>query len=145
MSFRTRSALFSFVLAAAVAAPAAAQEYQVIVNEAVPASSLGEQELARVFQRAATRWPNGIVAEPVDQADGSALRERFTEDLFHKTAAQMHAWWQTQIFSGTTVPPVVIPTETQVIQFVQGHAGAVAYVAASTPLPQGVKRLRVSR
>lgn len=143
MNPTVRTLLVTLTLAGAAATSARAQDYQLIVNEAVPASSMAETEIARVFQRTATRWPNGLTVEPVDQADGATIRERFTEDLFHKTAAQMHAYWQTQIFSGTTVPPVVLPSEAQVISFVQGHAGAIAYVSSGASLPLGVKRLRI--
>lgn len=135
----------ALALSAVTAATAAAQSYVVVVNDAVPATSLAATELEKVFERTATRWPNGVLAEPVDEADGSALRERFSQDVFHKSTTQMKAYWQTQIFSGRTVPPLELQTEQAVLAFVQTHAGAIAYVASATPLPEGVRRLRVDR
>jgi len=125
------------------AATAAAQDYVVIVNDAVPATSLSVEELGRVFQKRSLRWPGGLTAEPVDQAENAAVRERFSQDVFRKSTAQMKAFWQTQIFSGRGVPPVEAASDQAVITYVQSHAGAVGYVSASTPLPSGVRRLRI--
>ena len=135
----------ALVLSAATAGAAAAQNYVVVVNDAVPATSLASAELVRVFQRSASRWPNGVLAEPVDEAENSSLREKFTQDMFHKSTAQMKAYWQTQIFQGNTVPPLELASEQAVLSYVQTHAGAIAYVASATPLPEGVRRLRVDR
>ncbi len=140
-----RTIVLALALSAATAGAAVAQSYVVVVNEAVPATSLASTELQKVFQRTASRWPNGVLAEPVDEAESSNLRERFTQDLFHKSTAQMKAYWQTQIFAGRTVPPLELQDEQAVLTFVQTLAGAIAYVAAATPLPEGVRRLRIDR
>src|SRR4051812_12667288 len=85
---------------------ASAQNVTVIVNEAAPATSLSMDEVAHIFQKERLRWPNGLTLEPVDLSEGNVVREHFTRMVFTKSAAQMKAWWQQQIFSGKAVPPV---------------------------------------
>lgn len=139
--------LTSLVLGLAFGATrqAGAQDVIVIVNDAVPSTSLSVDEIGRVFQKERARWPNGLTLEPVDLHETATVRERFSRMVFAKSTAQMKAWWQTQIFSGRTVPPVELPTEGQVVEYVRLHAGAIAYVSANVPLGEGVRRLRVVR
>lgn len=141
--------LIPIVLAAAAASfatprGAAAQGYVVIVNQAVPATSVAPSALGRIFEKRTISWSNGLAAEPVDLASNSPLRARFTRDVLDKSVAQAQAFWQAQVFSGHGVPPVELPTDAAVVQYVETHAGAVGYVASSTRLPDGVRRLKVS-
>jgi ABC-type phosphate transport system substrate-binding protein len=138
---RTCTVVLGLTLAAAGAA--AAQNYVVIVNESVPADALRRAELVRIFQRQAIRWPNGSTVEPVDQAETAPIRERFTQDTFRRSTAQMKAYWQAQLFSGQSVPPLELATEQDVIAYVQSHGGAIAYVSAGARLPVGVRRLTI--
>jgi ABC-type phosphate transport system substrate-binding protein len=124
---------------------AGAQNVTIIVNDAVPVTSLSMDELARVFQKQRVRWDNGLTLEPVDLSPEAGVREHFTRMVFTRSTAQMKAWWQSQIFSGRAVPPVELSTESQVIEYVRLHAGAIAYVSPSTALVDGVHRLRVVR
>lgn len=73
------------------------------------------------------------------------MRERFSQMVFDKTTAQVKAWWQTQLFSGRSVPPIELTSDARVVEYVQLHAGAIGYVSSYTPLPVGVRRLRVTR
>jgi ABC-type phosphate transport system substrate-binding protein len=124
---------------------ARAQEFVVVVNEANPNRTISSAELGRVFQKQAARWPNGLAAEPVDLAEGSALRERFSRGVFSRSTAQIKAWWQAQIFSGRAIPPVELASESQVLEYVQTHGGAIGYVSAAATIPAGVRRLPVTR
>lgn len=128
----------------AAATASAQQGWVVIVNDAVPGTSITTEELSRIFQKRAVRWPSGLAVEVVDLAEGSAVRERFSQDVFRKPTSQVKAYWQTQIFSGRSVPPVEASSEAAAISFVQGHAGGIGYVSANAQLPVGVRRLRVS-
>jgi ABC-type phosphate transport system substrate-binding protein len=124
---------------------ASAQDVIVIVNDAAPATSLTVDELGRVFQKERVRWANGLTLEPVDLADSHSARERFSRMVFGKSTAQVKSWWQTQVFAGRSVPPVELQTEAQVVEYVRLHAGAIAYVSSTTPVVDGVRRLRVAR
>ena len=139
-----RAALAATVVCLALARGAAAQEYSVIINQAVPATGIAAGELGRIFEKRAIRWPNGLAVDPVDQAADSPVRERFSRDILGKTVAQAKAYWQAQVFSGRGVPPVELASDDLVVQYVATHAGAVGYVAAGTRLPDDVRRLSVT-
>jgi len=47
------------------------------------------------------------------------------------------------IFSGREVPPVEKTSGEEALAFVRDNTGAIAYVAAGTPLGRGVKALTV--
>ncbi len=139
-----RIAFATLAVSLGVAATAAAQAYAIVVNDAVPAVRLSATELGRVFEKRATRWPNGLEVEPVDQSDDSPLRERFSRDVLGKTVAQSKSYWQSQVFSGRAVPPVEVTSDARVLEFVRLHTGAVGYVSQGARLPEGVRRLNVS-
>lgn len=137
--------LIAVVALVATTTTARAQDFTVIVNEANPGRTITAAELARVFQKQAIRWSNGLNAEPVDLAEGALLRERFSRHVFGRSTPQIKAWWQAQIFSGRAVPPAELASEQEVIDYVQSHGGAVGYVSVGTNLPAGVKRLQLTR
>jgi len=136
------------VAAAALAwrpAPAEAQSgYVLIVNDGNPVSELTTDEVARFFRKQAVRWENGTDVVPVDMAENSAVRERFSQDVMGRSTSAMKAWWQRQIFSGRGVPPVEKASVGEVLAFVRSTLGAIGYVAAGTALGAGVKAVRVA-
>jgi len=137
--------LSMLIITLAGARAANAQDFMVIVNEANPSPGISSSELARVFQKQATRWSNVLTTEPVDLAEGTVLRDRFTRQVFARTTAQIKAWWQSQMFAGRFLPQAEVATENQVVEFVQRNGGAIGYVSLGTRLPEGVKRLPVGR
>ena len=139
-----RIAYAALTIALGVATRACAQEYSVVVNDAVPATRLTATELGRVFEKRATRWPNGLEVEPVDQGEESPLRERFSRDVLGKTVGQAKSYWQALVFSGRAVPPVEMTNDARVLEYVRLHTGAVGYVSQGARLPEGVRRLNVS-
>lgn len=141
-----RSSLKVLLLAAACAAvarPAAAQGYAVIVNDANAASTMSANEVSQLFLKQVTRWPNGQTAVPVDQADNSAVREAFSQAVHRRSTSAVEAFWQRQIFSGRAVPPVKKASDDEVVAFVRANPNAVGYVSPGAALGAGVRRLRI--
>jgi ABC-type phosphate transport system substrate-binding protein len=134
----------AIAMSLAAATKATAQNYVVVINEAVPATSVSTSELGRIFQKQAARWPNGLQVEPVDQVENAAVRTVFSLRVLERTTQQVKAYWQSQVFGGRGAPPVEVPGDRQVLQFVQSHAGGIGYVASGTRLPEGVKVLEIA-
>jgi ABC-type phosphate transport system substrate-binding protein len=103
--------------------------FVVIVNEASPLESVSREELARVFLKKTARWANGLSATPVDQVEGSPVREAFSRAVLKKDVATAKAYWQIQIFSGKAVPPVEKKNDREIMDYVAVTSGAVGYVA----------------
>lgn len=143
-----RILILMLAVAAALAlrpAPAAAQNgYVVVVNTANPVSSVTADQLGRFFRKEWVRWENGTEVVPVDLAEGSAVRERFSQAVMGRSTSAMKAWWQRQIFSGRAVPPVEKASDSEVLATVRATPGAIGYVSAGTALGAGVKAVQVA-
>lgn len=105
-------------------------DYQVIVNPQNPISEVSADLLRDAYLKKAIEWPDGETMRPIDLSSRFAQRDRFTHDVLHKTAAQLKAYWNQQIFSGKGVPPPEADAVADVIAYVIEHPGAVAYIPA---------------
>lgn len=127
------------------AGQAAAQNraYVVIVNESNFLTSISTPELSRLFMKKTPRWTTGQTVTPLDLVPGSPARVAFSEDVFHKTPAEVKADWQAALAAGRGLPPMEAPNETSVVAFVRANPGAIAYVSPETPLGAGVRAVRI--
>lgn len=123
----------------AVAAQAA---YKVIVNPANAAASLSKTELARMFMKKITAWPDGRAVAVVDQERNSPARQAFSSDVHQKDADAVAAHWQVVVFSGRDVPPKILRSDEDVIAFVRSNPGAIGYVSPGAAL-DGVRAVTV--
>ncbi len=126
---------------AAAAAPQVAG-FQVIVNAANPAESVSHRQLADVFLKKQTTWPDGSAIAPVEPPEKSRAKTYFLYDVMNgRSAMALKAFWQKKAASGHT-PPVEKATEEAVVAFVKANPGAIGYVAPATAVP-GVKVLPI--
>src|SRR5689334_13238113 len=122
----TKSILTSAVLAAALAAHARAAStpaptYRVIVNVANGSTNIGRDDLARIFLKKTTTWPNGQTAQPVDQSLTSPVRKAFSQSVLGKDVAAVESYWQQAIFSGRALPPFVKTSDADVLAYVRAN------------------------
>ena len=122
-------------IAASQAAPSAvAQEgFKIVVAPSSGVSTLTRDDASRVFLKKIKRWAAGQAIQPVDQKAGSPLREAFTQAIHGRALSAITAYWQTQIFSGRSLPPVVKSSDAEVIGFVRSTPGGIGYVSSGTP------------
>ena len=111
-------------------APAAAESYKVVVNNANPATALDRREVSALFLRRASRWSDGTPVLPVDGPD-SAPRESFSKDVHGRKTAAVKSYWLQVIFSGRGVPPPEKTSDKDVIAYVKANSGAIGYVSAT--------------
>ncbi len=136
------SALFLVVIASA---PLWAQRdsVRIVVNSANPVSSMSRVKIAQFFLKKTTNWEHGPEVVPVDQVDTAPVRAGFSEDVLRKSISEVKAYWEQQIFSGRKVPPVKVPSDDRVIEYVRSRPGAIGYVSGSAST-EGVKVVTVS-
>ena len=126
-------------------------QFVVIVNAANPVASISSEELAKIFLKQETTWSDGQAILPVDQAANSPVRAAFTRDVLRRSVAAVKAYWEKQIFSGSSVPPVEKSSNESVSSYVIVNRGAIGYVVAwaldsgkaLVRLPEGVKVIRI--
>jgi len=131
------------LLALGVAQPLLAQDVVVVVNSANATSSSTKADVAALFLKHTTKWPDGSAAVCVDQGEGAAVREAFSKKVLGKSTSAVKAYWQHQIFSGHDLPPVEKSGDQAVLDFLRTYPGAVVYVIPCTSLGSGVKALSV--
>jgi hypothetical protein len=128
---------------AATSAGAQSATFRVIVHASTGAGSLPRAELARLFLKKASTWPDGKAAIPVDQAESSAVRRAFSKAVLERDVSAVRAYWQQQIFSGRGVPPLERASDAEVLAYVRTHPGAIGYVSSGADLGPSLKELRV--
>jgi ABC-type phosphate transport system substrate-binding protein len=118
--------------------------YKVIVNSSNSVASLSAAEASQLLLKRATRWSHGPAALPVDLPVASSVRDAFSRDVLGKPAVAIEAFWTKQIFSGQAVPPVIKPSESEIVAYVRENPGAIGYVSDSTSLESGVKAIPIT-
>jgi len=130
------------LLALARPAPVEAGEgYVVVVNQANPVHRMSRVDLSKLFLRRSSAWPGGAAAVPFDLSGTSPVRKAFSQGVHGKPLWVVVAFWQQEIASGRTQPPVVCPTEEEALQAVSRNPWGVAYVSEGAALSPGVKVL----
>jgi ABC-type phosphate transport system substrate-binding protein len=120
---KTMSILVAALLAAA-ALPAAA-ETVVIVSAKNPATRMFSEQAAQFFLGKSTMFT------PVDQADGSAIRNEFYKKVTDKDAAQVKAIWSKLVFTGKAQAPKEFKTSAEVRKAVADDPKAIGYIEKS--------------
>ncbi len=123
---------------------AAAADFVVVTNGANPQAALSAADVSNLFLQKTRKWESGERVKAVDLPETSATRESFSRAVHGRSTAAVKAYWQRMIFSGIDVPPPEKPSAAEVLAYVRANPGAVGYVPAGTPLPEGVKALRVT-
>lgn len=129
------------VVGAAVGS-ADASDYKIIAHPSVTVSSLSRDTISSYFLKKIGRWPDGTPVAPVDQAPGSPLRQAFTREIHGKSAQNIDAFWQRQVFSGRATPPPARGSDADVLAYVRSEPGAIGYIRAGAGAA-GVKEIRV--
>ncbi|MYM21748.1 hypothetical protein GTP46_03670 [Duganella sp. FT135W] len=117
------SALLLSAMAAA-AVPASA-EIVVIVSKQNPATRMFSEQASQFFLGKSNLFT------PVDQADGSAIRNEFYHKVADKDAAQVKALWSKLVFTGKATPPKEFPNSAEVKKAVAADPKAIGYIDKS--------------
>jgi len=122
-------ALVAFALSSA--AHLAMAETVVIVAAANPVTALTADQAADLFLGRTSSFPSGAAATPIDQADGSAVRDDFYTKVVNKSGAQIKSYWAKLVFTGRGQPPKDAGDSAGVKRAVAANPGAVGYVDKS--------------
>jgi ABC-type phosphate transport system substrate-binding protein len=126
------------------AAPARPRACKIVVHSGNAVSSMTRDEVARLFLKKVTSWPDGQPTAPVDLSKGSAVRQAFSQGVLGKAVSSVESYWQQAIFSGRAVPPPERSSDAEVLTFVREHSNAIGYVSGDADLGSSVKELTVN-
>jgi hypothetical protein len=120
-----------FAPGAGLFAQGRAPAYQVIVHPRNAATTVERAFLADAFLKKVASWPSGEGLRPVDLIPSSPVRRSFSEEVLHRSVADVKGYWQQRIFSGRDVPPPEFDTDEDVIKYVLKYEGTVGYVSGN--------------
>lgn len=127
-------------------ASSSAPAYKVVVSASNPVTTLTRREAAEIFLKKKTRWEGGGEIAPVDQSATSLVRAAFTRDVLESEGlgrlSAVQTYWQQQIYSGRSAPPVIKVSDAEVVAFVAANRDAIGYVSREVATP-GLKTVTV--
>jgi ABC-type phosphate transport system substrate-binding protein len=116
----------SFVLGGAARADVVA-----VVSSKNPVTLLSKSQVADIFLGKTARFPDGTLAVPIDQEEGSAARDEFYATFTSKSPAQVKSHWTKIIFTGRGQPPMTVSNSAAVRQLVAANPRAISYIERS--------------
>jgi hypothetical protein len=115
------------LLAATLAWPARADLY-VVVHESNPVRTLTRKQVLDLYMGHSRSFANGDYALAFDLPRDHALRTSFYAALAGMTPAQLNTYWSRLMFSGKTMPPQPLPSETTMLDVVKRNPDAIGYL-----------------
>ncbi len=128
--FRNRLIL-PLLLAVAMVATAAYADVVVVVSARSSVKSLSADQVTKIFLGKVVTFPNGQAALPIDQPEGSAVRDEFYSKVAHKSPSQLTAYWAKIIFTGDGRPPKLLADNAAVRKAIAGNSHAIGYIDKS--------------
>jgi ABC-type phosphate transport system substrate-binding protein len=117
-----------FALTLSVGFVEAQAEIVVVVSSKSEVENLTPGQVTDIFLGKISRFPGGQRAVPLDQPEGSPVREEFYRIFAQRTAAQIKAHWSTIIFTGRGFPPAVVEDDQALRDRVAQNPDAIAYI-----------------
>lgn len=128
---RTAALLFAIALFLAAARLGAESDVVVVVSRESAVTALTREQVADLFLGKLSRFPGGVKAAPIDQPEGSAVRDAFYSEFAGKSAAQVKAHWSKIIFTGRGQPPPEVADGKAALLRLASDPAAVAYLQRS--------------
>lgn len=93
--------------------------------------TLSKVQIADIFLGYTARFPDGSKATPVDQPEGSAVRDEFYLKFTGKSPAQIKAYWAKLIFTGRGEPPRSVPNSSALKKLIASDPHRIGYIDQS--------------
>ena len=112
-------------------ASAAGSEVVIIVSANSPVTALNVAQVSDIFLGKNANFPNGAIAIPVDQADGSEIRQDFYNKVTGKSPQLLKAYWSKLIFTGQGEPPREVTNREAIKKLVARNPNFIGYIEKS--------------
>jgi ABC-type phosphate transport system substrate-binding protein len=109
--------------------PAAADmTIAVIGNPASPIRTLSVSQVMSLYTGRPDSAFDSFAATPLDQPNGSSLREAFYRSVTGQNETQINAFWARLAFSGRALPPRPMSDSAAIIRKVADDVHAIGYI-----------------
>jgi ABC-type phosphate transport system substrate-binding protein len=103
-----------------------------VVSSTSTTTSLSNAQVTDIFLGKVSRFPNGTLAVPIDQAEGSPVRDEFYATFAGKSPAQVRSLWAKIIFTGRGQPPKTVSNSIEVRKLLAAYPQAIGYMERSS-------------
>jgi len=128
MPFGCRVFYGVIALALSAGTGSAAADVVAVVSSKSSVTVLSKNQVVDIFLGKTSRFPDGEQAVPIDQVEGSTVRDEFYAKFSGKSAAQIKAHWSKIIFTGRGQPPREVPDSGEVRKEVAQNPKAIGYI-----------------
>jgi ABC-type phosphate transport system substrate-binding protein len=102
-----------------------------VVSSKNPVTSLSKSQVTDIFLGKTARFPDGALAVPIDQEEGSRARDEFYATFTGKSPAQIKSHWTKIIFTGRGQPPAAVSSSAEVRHLIAANPHAISYIERS--------------
>lgn len=106
-------------------------EVAVIVHPSSAVATMTDEDVSRIFLGKSNNFPGGAQAVPLNQDEGSLVRDKFNEAVCKKNASQYKAYWSQLVFTGKGTPPKDAGKDSAVKALIAANPNMIGYVDAS--------------
>jgi ABC-type phosphate transport system substrate-binding protein len=131
MTHLNRVGLGTLGLVLSLASAAVTADVVAVVGATSATTTLSKSQVADIFLGRASHFPDGVLAVPIDQAEGSSTRDEFYAKVTGKSAAQMKAHWSKIIFTGRGQPPKTVANSIDMKKYLIANPAAIGYIEAA--------------
>jgi ABC-type phosphate transport system substrate-binding protein len=125
----TRSAALALALTLVV--NSATADVVAVVSSTSTITTLSNAQVMDIFLGKVNRFPDGTLAVPIDQIEGSPTRDEFYASFAGKSPAQLKSLWAKIIFTGRGQPPKAVPNSIEVRKLLAANPQAIGYIERS--------------
>jgi ABC-type phosphate transport system substrate-binding protein len=126
---RLKPAAISLLLS--LASMAATADVVVVVSAKSAITTLSKSQALDIFLGKVSQFPNGVQAVPIDQTDGSGIRDEFYSKVAGRSPAQIKAYWSKIIFTGRGQPPRTVSNSIEMKKRLVENPNAIGYIEDS--------------
>jgi len=131
MSLPRPLALLAVGLSLSLGSGEVAADVVAVVSAQSTVTTLSREQIVNIFLGKTSVAPGGEPIVPIDQAEGSPLRDEFYARYAGKSAAQIKAYWSKIIFTGRGYPPSTVPDSVAVKKQIVENPHAIGYIDQS--------------
>jgi ABC-type phosphate transport system substrate-binding protein len=102
-----------------------------VVSSKSPITLLTRNQIIDIFLGRKTRFPDGSVATPIDQSEGSAARLEFYSRYAAMSEPQVKAVWAKIVFTGRGQSPKTVATDVEAKKALSATPNAITYIDQS--------------
>jgi hypothetical protein len=128
---RHRVGLAIVALTLGLSISAVSADVVAVMSSKSPITTLSKNQVMDIFLGKRARFPDGSLAVPIDQAEGSVARAEFYSRFSDMSPAQVKAFWSKLIFTGRGQPPKVVANSVEAKIRVIADLQAISYIDQS--------------